>query len=121
MSVKLFIQVACVHSCTPRGRRVHSCSRGFIQAPLGVLDFIGFGIGSLWRSLGLPGPLGFAWVHSFTPSGRRVDCCWRGFNREYLTVDVFIRVCAVLIRRTLRVVRFTHVLIGSLRRAKWFA
>ena len=106
----------------PRGRRVHSGSRGFIQACLVV---VGVRVGSLGRAYGSSGTYGFVWVRTARlgvvglirvgvgslgrPKGssssfwvvwvllgafwcRRVHTGSRGFTRASLGVDGLIRV-----------------------------
>ena len=64
---------------------------------------------------GSPGSLTFAWAHSFAPRDRRVYWGLRGFTRVRLRVIGFIRVRQGSLRR------FIHVLLGSLRRTKWWS
>ena len=51
------------------GRRVHSGSRVFTQAHLGVAGFKRVPVGLLRRSYGSSGSFGLAWVHSDAPTG----------------------------------------------------
>ena len=93
---------AWVQSGAPRGRRVHSSSRGFNPARQCV---VGFRVVSLRRNTGSFGfirdhvgarcrtiSFGFAWVHFGEPRVRRVHSCSRGFTLAYLVVVWFITV-----------------------------
>ena len=75
-----------VYSEAPRGGGVHSGSRGFNQAGLGVVGFYRVREGSLGRALGSSG---FAWVHSCAPMNHWSS---RGFTRAGIDVVGFIRV-----------------------------
>ena len=75
-----------------RGRLVHSCSRGFIAASQGLIEFIWVSVGSLVHALVSSGSLGFAWDHSGAPRCRRVDSMSHGFTPACLGVVAFILV-----------------------------
>ena len=67
---------AWVHSCAPKGRRVHWDLRGFTRVLLKVEVFIRVSVGSLGHAM-------CRWVH----------CGSLSFTRSLLGVVVFIQVC----------------------------
>ena len=83
----------------PKGRRIHSGSRGITQAHLGVVGFIHVRLESLRLANVSSGSFGFAWVHSGAPSARWVHLGWLGSTSARLGVVGFIRVRVGSLRR----------------------
>ena len=79
-----FIWVRWVHFDGPRGRHIHSGSRGFSPARLGVFRFVRVRVGSL-----VP-PMGSCGLFRFTI----------GFTRARVGVVGLIRVCVGSFRRS---------------------
>ena len=78
-------------SGAPSGRRIHSCSRGFINELISAEGFIAVHVGSLGHTSGVHsssrgftlarlGVVGFAWVKFGAPRGLRVRSGVRGFT-----------------------------------------
>ena len=87
-----FIRVRVVHSGAPRGRGVHSGSRGFTWVRLPFVGFICVRVGSLRRAYDSSGSFRFPWVHSGAFRIRDVHLCSRVFTRALLGIVGFIRV-----------------------------
>ena len=73
----------------PSGRVVHSSSRGFTRAGVGVVGFNLVCVASLGRTKGSSGPFVFACVHT---GCRRIHTGSRGYTHARLGIVGFIRV-----------------------------
>ena len=88
-----------VYLGAPKGRSIHSGSRGITQAHLGVVEFIYVRLDSLRLANVSSGSFWFAWVHSGAPSARWVHLGSLGFTSARLGVVGLIRVRVGSLRR----------------------
>ena len=101
-------------------RRVHSCSRGFNPARVGVVGFKRVRVSSPRRT---KGSYRFSSVHYGGPGGRRVHSGSRVSTRSPTGVIRFIRVCVGTFERSLRSpgpFLFSLVHYGALRYCRYF-
>ena len=88
----VLLWIAWVYSGASRGRPVHSGSRQFTWARVGIVGIILFLVGSVGRIMVSSGSFGFTWVNLGASRCRRVHSGSFGFTGARLMFVGFIRV-----------------------------